>query len=186
MFKAKMFNKRASQNEFKTNEVINCLNIKDGNCIADLGSGGCYFSFLFSNLVGEKGKVYALDINIDLLKYIDNQIKEKRIKNIETKLITEKEINLPENSCDLLFIRNVYHHISNPTKYFVNIKKILKENGKIAIIDYKKNKKINFVNLMKHFVEEKDIINDLSQSGYKLIKSFDFLYSQSFNIFEIN
>ncbi len=71
--KAKMFNRKASRKQSRADEILKTLNIQPGQTIADIGSGGGFFTFLFSHLVGDKGTVYAIDTNEEFLEYINSQ-----------------------------------------------------------------------------------------------------------------
>lgn len=183
--RAEMFNKRASDEKFKSKEVIKNLNIKKGSTLVDIGSGGGYYSMCFAAETGLEGKVYAVDMNKKLLDYIDSQVEKNEIKNIETIHIDGELTGIPENSCDLIFLRNSYHHIKKPDDYFVKLKAYLKSNGRVAIIDYKKTTEFNFINLSGHYTKQEDIIDCMNKCGYSHLKSYDFIKSQSFNIFSI-
>lgn len=182
--RAEMFNRRASTSKNKPDEIIRKLDIKKGDVIVDIGSGGGYFTTRFAAEVGLGGEVYAVDINNAFLQYIDLQAKNSGFTNIRTVLIDEKVKGLPLRGCDLVFLRNVYHHIHEPEKYFKQIKKFLKPNARIAIIDYKKTKKFKFTNLIRHFAKEEDIIKTLKKASFRHVKSFNILQKQSFNIFQ--
>lgn len=183
--RAAMLNHRASASQYKPDEVIPSLNIKRNNVIADIGSGGGYYTIRFAAETGLDGIVYAVDMNQKFLDYIDNQSKKSGLINIRTILIEEDEVKeLPKGGCDLIFLRNVYHHLQDPRKYFEKIKYFLKQDGRIAIIDYKKKNGFSFISLFRHYVEEEDIITCLKKCGYKHVESFKFLPEQSFNIFK--
>lgn len=184
--RAEMFNRKAASKKSKADEIIKSLNIKKRDTVVDIGSGGGYFTLRFAAETGLDGKVYALDVNKQFLEYIDLLANENGFNNIKTILIDDKVKELPNKSCDLIFIRNVYHHINNAESYFKDLRAFLKPNGRIVIIDYKKTESFNFVNLFKHYMEEEDIIQCLTKSGYKHEKSISYLSGQSFNIFRVN
>ena len=75
--KAKMFNNKASRKKSKANKVIDIIKIMKGNKIADIGSGGGYFTIRFAKLVGDEGHIYAIDTNSEFLKYIKLQADKK-------------------------------------------------------------------------------------------------------------
>ena len=179
----KLLNWEAALPKNKPEEVIQRLNIKDGDTVADIGSGGGYFTLEFSKRVGKNGIVYAVDTKQTYLDYIKNQSKQEKIENITTVLITESEISLPEESIDIIFLRNVFHHLSEPSNYFNKLKKYLKPNGKIAIIDHKKKKGFSFVYIFGHYIPEEEILKEMEKSGYSLAETLYFLPEQSFNIF---
>lgn len=181
-WKIKQFNKRASAEKFKPQQVIAGLGIKPGDVIADIGSGGGYFSFEFAKRIGETGKVYAVDTEDKFLDYIKNEINKHKLTNVETVLIKDNEIALPANGIDLIFLRNVFHHLPEPIKYFAQLKKYLKLHGRIAIIEYNKSHFHLFLR-GKHFTPEAEIVNTMTRCGYMISRKFDFLPEQSFVIF---
>ncbi len=184
-FTFNMLNRRASSAESKPVEIIKSLNIKKGDIVADIGSGGGYFTFEFSNEVDLEGKVYAIDTNQKSLDYIARKSKKLSRKNIKVVLANENGFILPDQSVDILFLRNVFHHLPEPTNYFENIKKFLKFNGKIALIDYNK-KGFSFIGISGHYVPEKVLIDKLEKAGFYVSEKFDFLPEQSFMIFKMN
>ncbi|MCK5128613.1 MAG: methyltransferase domain-containing protein [Clostridiales bacterium] len=183
--RAEMLNKRAGKPEFKVNEVIKSLNIEKGSIVVDIGSGGGFYSMHFAAETGLNGSVYAVDMNKKYLNYIECQAEKSGLTNMKTILVDGELSGLPENSCDLIFLRNSYHHILKPDDYFLKLKRFLKINGRVVIIDYKKTTKITLINLIGHYVKQKDIINCMNKCGYKHLNSFDFIKKQSFNIFKI-
>ncbi|RLE07622.1 hypothetical protein DRJ00_07785, partial [Candidatus Aerophobetes bacterium] len=76
---AKMFNKKASNPKNKPDQILEAIALKPGQSIADIGAGGGYFSLRFAEMVGKKGKVYALDTNPGFLEFIKNSAKEKKL-----------------------------------------------------------------------------------------------------------
>lgn len=185
LYGAEALNRKASADKNKPDEIIRSLEIRKGSIIVDIGAGGGYYSIRFAEETGLGGEVYAVDVNGDFLQHIDFQAKHNGLNNIKTVLVEEKAKGLPERGCDLIFFRNIYHHIHQPEAYFKEIKRFLKPNGRIAVIDYKKINGFSFINLIGHFVNEIDMIAVLENVGFTPIKSFDFLPKQSFNIFQL-
>jgi predicted methyltransferase len=92
-------------------------------------------------------------------------------------------MSLPEAGLDLVFARNVFHHLHEPGDYFRNLKKYLKPGGKVAIIDHKPKRGFGFVALFKHHTPGETVVQEMEKAGYRLMKSFDFLQDQTFNLF---
>jgi len=180
---AKMFNKKASDPKNKPDQIIEAIALKPGQIIANIGAGGGYFSLRFAKIVGREGKVYAVDVNPDFLKFIKNSAKEKKLNNVITKLTTENRLDLPEKSLDFIFMRNITHHISNRVKYFENLKKFLKPDGRVIIIEYKPGKSLSFRGIFGHHVAKEIIVREMEEAGYLLEKEFDFLPEQHFTIY---
>lgn len=175
--KAAMFNKKAKPD---AEQVLKSLEIKSDDIIADIGSGGGFFTFEFAQITAPKGKVYAVDTNNELLAYIKKHQQERHLTNIQTIAASEKNANLPKNSCDLMFLRNVFHHIPEPVTYFRSLSGGLKPSGRIAIIEWKPGEAHH-----GHGTTGEEIIVVMTDAGYNHTKSFDFLDKQTFNVFQL-
>jgi len=183
--KAKMFNKKASNPKNKPNQILETLALQGGQNVADIGAGGGYFSLRFADSVGIKGRVYAVDSNPKFLEFIRNSAKERGLNNVRTILATEDKSTLPEKNLDLIFMRNVCHHLPNRVEYFRNLTGLLKPDGKIAIIEYKRGGLLSFHRIFGHDVPQEIIVKEMDGAGYQLEKDFDFLKNQSFTIFAL-
>ena len=183
--KAKLFNKKASDPKNKPQDVLDSLRIKKGSKIADIGAGGGYFSLRFADAVGREGKIYAVDTNPEFLEFIRNYAKEKGLDNVETILAAGDNLNLPEGSIDLIFVRNVYHHLQNRVEYFRKLKILLKPEGRVAIIEYKAGGFFSFHAIFGHYVKREVIAEEMEKAGYMADENFDFLPEQSFTIFAL-
>ena len=182
-FQAKMFNKKAANPKNKPDQIIEAIALKHGQCIADIGSGGGYFSLRFAKIVGQEGKIYAVDANPDFLEFIKKSAKDEGLNNVIPTLASEDRLDLPEKSLDFIFMRNVTHHIPNRIKYFRNLKDFLKPDGKIIIIEYKKGKFFTFRGIFGHDVPKEIITREMEEAGYLLKNEFDFLPEQHFTIY---
>jgi len=182
-FKAKMFNKKASDPKSKPDQILETLALQPGQNIADIGAGGGYFSLRFADAVGREGQVYAVDTNPEFLEFIRNSAMEKGLNNVKTILATKDKLILPEKSLDFVFVRNVYHHLPNRVKYFRNLTGLLKPDGKVVIIEYKRGGLFSFHRIFGHYVPQEIIVGEMDEAGYRLKKDFDFLPNQSFTIF---
>lgn len=179
MSKAKMFNEKAAQAENKPDEILNIMDIKDGQSIADIGSGGGYFTLRFAKLVGEQGKVYAVDVNQEFLNFIKISASKEGLTNVKT---TDK-LDISENSLDFIFMRNMTHHLKYREQYFLNLKPFLKAAGKFIVIDYEKGKTSFLKAPIGHNLKKEVIKQEMRKSGYHLDKDIDILPSQFFLIF---
>ena len=125
----------------KTDEMLDFLDIKPGERIADLGCGGGAFTYQFSKRVGPKGKVYATEINKDAMKYLDALRNTYGIKNISTLVTKMNDCKLRENSVDKVFMCSMYHAVYITDIEFVkdafiaSIKKGLRPGGELIVVD---------------------------------------------------
>jgi len=180
---AKMFNKKASDPRNKPDQIVEAIALKPGQSIADIGSGGGYFSLRFAEIVGKEGRVYAIDTKAEFLGYVKSSAKEKGLDNVIPTLVLGDKLDLPENSLDFIFMRNVTHHIPSRVEYFKNLKLFLKPDGMVIIIEYKKGKPFTFRGIFGHDVPKEIITREMEEAGYQLEREFDFLPEQHFTIY---
>ena len=166
----------------KPRQVIEALNLKPGLTVADLGSGSGYFTRRFIEAVTETGKVYAVDVEPEMLKYTEESIVHMhRSYTAEFILARPDNPKLPYESIDLLFVCNTYHHLEERAKYFSDTKSSLKPGGRIAIIDFHQDERSGKLGFPKHhLVPRETVIAELTDAGYRLIREHTFLPRQYF------
>ncbi len=164
----------------KPDEVVAALALKVGDRVADLGSGGGYFTFRFSKAVGPTGKVYAVDVDRDMLDYVGTRAKEDSHPNIEPVLAKYDDPLLPE-SVDVIFTCNVYHHIEGRVKYFASAARYLRPGGRIAIVDF--NGRHWTATFFGHTTPVEVIKKEMQEAGYRLERELDFLDRQAFLVY---
>ena len=183
MCRAELFNQKAAADKSKPAEVLQALQITPGQRIADLGAGGGYFTLRFAEETGAQGKVFAMDTEEKYLDFIKMQAAEKNLNNIEYIKLPENEADLPNDFFDLIFIRNVYHHLKDRTKLMRKYGKKLKVNGRLAIIEYRHGGLFNFKHPLGHNVPKEKIVQELTLAGLQKTEDYDFLPEQSFTVF---
>ena len=166
----------------KPHEVVHALGLKPGEIIADIGAGSGYFTFHLARHIGEKGKVYAVDVSPDMILHVNRRIREFKANNVVTILADPDDPLLPEQSVNRFFICDVWHHIGNQTKYLSLMKKMLKPGGEVVIIDFHK-KELPFGPPMQMKIAREDVIKQFDSNGYRLTKEHTFLPYQYFLVF---
>jgi ubiquinone/menaquinone biosynthesis C-methylase UbiE len=161
--------------------VIESLQIRPGDRVADLGSGGGYFVFALAKAVGRNGKVYAVDIDQEMNDLVARQTKKEGFGNVEVILAKPDDPLLPSPGVDLIFTSNTYHHIDNRVSYLTNLRQYLRPNGRIAIIEFDRRGWLE--GLWQHYTPSEFIKREMEQAGYSLQREFNFLDRQSFSIF---
>jgi ubiquinone/menaquinone biosynthesis C-methylase UbiE len=161
--------------------VIGSLGIQSGDHIADLGSGGGYFTFRLAEAVSPNGKVYAVDVDSEMNEYVEERAREERYGNIETILAEYHDPLLPEGEIDLIFTCNTYHHIEERVAYFSRAKRYLRAEGRIAIIEF--SGKGWFQRLFSHSTDRDVIRGEMEAAGYRLESKYDYLPRQHFLVF---
>lgn len=158
------------------------LPIDKKSVVADIGAGSGYYTFRIAKKVPE-GKVYAVEIQDPAIKYLEDRSKELGFDNVVTIKGTEKSPMLPENSIDLAIMVDVYHELEYPHEVLQNIKKSLKPDGKLLLIEYRgEDPKVAIKRLHKMTVEQ--VTKELSANGFTLIQNGQFMKIQHFLVFE--
>ncbi len=119
----------------KTDAVIEKLNLKGNERIADVGAGSGYFSFRFASML-PKGKVYAIDIEPEMIRYIHHKAMINDIKNIEAILTEPDDPKVPGDS-DIVFICDVLHHIENKSLWVKKVHDQMKKGARLILIEFK-------------------------------------------------
>jgi ubiquinone/menaquinone biosynthesis C-methylase UbiE len=122
-------------NQLRIEEVMDMMGLKAGSVVADVGAGGGWFSMLAAKRVGEKGTVYAQEINPEYTRFIENRATNAGYKNVKAILGTYDDPKLPENKMDAVLILNAYHEFEQPLAMLRKIKTAMKPGGRLAFIE---------------------------------------------------
>ena len=163
----------------KPHEVLTALAIEPGEVIADIGAGSGYFTFRLAHHVGDKGRVYAVDISPDMVRHLNRRIRELKAMNVTAILADADDPLLADASIDRFFFSNSWHHIENQSKYLSLIKKMLKPGGEIIMIDFHK-KELPIGPPMQMKIAREDLIRQMESNGFRLMKEHTFLPYQYF------
>jgi ubiquinone/menaquinone biosynthesis C-methylase UbiE len=117
-------------------KIAAALDLKPGQGVADIGAGtGLYVPFL-AERVGKSGKVYAVDISKPFVEHITKKAKEAGLSQVATVLGTERSIELPANSIDMVFTSDAYHHFIHYQDMLASMRKALRPGGQLVVVDY--------------------------------------------------
>ena len=161
--------------------VISALGIQQGETIADLGAGSGYFTFRLADATGSSGTVYAADVDRGIVEYLNQRAREGGYKNVRGILSESDDPLLPPHGIDLIFSCNTYHHLKRRVDYFTNMRKYLRDGGRVAIIDF--SGKTWFQRLLGHITPVEVIKFEMEAAGYRLKDEHDFLSKQGFLVF---
>ncbi|MGB7283891.1 MAG: methyltransferase domain-containing protein [Candidatus Acidiferrum sp.] len=148
---------------------------KPGTVVADIGAGDGSYTFAAEERVGGTGKVYATEISKEKLKELLAEVKKRHLQNVTVVESAESETDLPPACCDAIFLRRVYHHLTEPLEFDASILRSLKPGGKLAIIDFPPRPDLPPVegvpaNRGGHGIPQKVLIHELSKAGFRLEK----------------
>jgi len=164
-------------------KVIENMKLKEGNVIADIGAGSGYFTRRLAAAVGPTGKAFGVDIEPELVKYMEEDARKVNLKNYIPKLATMADSGLEPHSVDVVFICLTYHHIEDRINYMNKLKRVLKKGGRIIIVAFYK-KRMDFGPPPDNKISEEVTIEEMKEAGYHLTRRLDFLRYQYFLEFE--
>jgi len=167
----------------ETEEIMDRLRINPGDIIADIGAGSGYFTVPLASRVGEKGIVFAEDIQIEMVNYISNKVDKLGLSNVRVVFGNIEDPSLLDDFFNLVFLTNTYHELEKPILMLENIRKDLKYNGRLAIIDWDPAKKSPFGPPMDMRVSESTVIKDVERIGFDLIEKHRFMPYHYFLVF---
>ena len=122
--------------EERPDQVVEQMKLKPTDVVADVGAGTGYFSFRISRVV-KQGKVFAVDIQPEMLAVIEKRKKELKVDNVIAVKSEETEANLQDNSVDVALMVDVYHEFSFPREMMQSVVKALKPGGRVVQIEYR-------------------------------------------------
>jgi SAM-dependent methyltransferase len=119
-------------------QALDAIGITPGMVVADVGAGVGYMTLRLARRVGATGKVYANDLQPEMIERLRRNIKSAGITNIETVLGTESDPRLPGGQIDLILLVDVYHEFSRPREMLQQLRTALKPGGRLVLLEYRK------------------------------------------------
>lgn len=157
--------------------AIDLFGIQKGMTVADVGAGTGYFSLRMARRVGPAGKVYATDIQPEMLDRLREKSQSEGITNIETVLGSEADPKLPPGKMDIVIMVDVYHELSQPQAMLQKIRASLKPDGRLILLEYRKEDPTIPIR-PEHKMSIVEVKTELEGEGFKLDKVLDTLPRQ--------
>ncbi len=152
-------------------EVIAALKIQPGQSVADIGAGTGFYLWEFASAVGAKGNVYGVEISPGFLDRLRKHVTNNKLANATIVTGTEKSVELPEDSVDLVFVCDTYHHFAYPKTTLASIRKALRSGGTLAIIDFKRIEGETAKWIMGHVRAGQEVFRaEIEAAGFELIE----------------
>jgi len=167
--------------EENTGLLLKNLNAQPGMMIADIGAGSGYYSSLLSKMVGS-GKVYAVDVELEMIAFLKDRIKAEKTKNIVPVLSTEQTVGLPANSIDLMLLVDVYHEFSYPYEMGLAMLEALKPGGKLVLVEFRTEDTMVPIKTI-HKMSEQQAVREFKAAGYIFEKNISNLPWQHCMVF---
>lgn len=159
------------------NRVMDLLKIKEGSIVADIGAGSGWFTVRAARRVGEKGRVFAVEINLDFINHIQERAASENLPNIRTVLGREDDPLLPPE-IDAVLILKTYHEIAQPILLLTRLRASLKPDALVGIIDRNGNGK-------DHGIAKRVVISEAKEAGFTLADEYDFVKPDGMDYFLI-
>lgn len=169
------------EEEENTSVLFKNMEIAPTDVIADIGAGSGYHVFQMAPKA-QKGLIYAVDIQVEMLAAMEYLKESGNINNVKTVQGSEQSVNLPENSIDKVLMVDVYHEFNYPAEMIASIKKALKADGKIFLIEYRgEDDDVPIKRL--HKMTEKQAVKEFEAAGFVLEQNIDNLPWQHCMVF---
>ena len=169
------------EQEENVRQAIANMGIRPDEHIADIGAGSGYYAFRMARKVPE-GKVYAVDLQPEMLSIMRNKISQDSIKNVALVQGSETSPNLAENSVDLVIMVDVYHELSQPREMMQEIVKALKPDGRFVLLEYRMEDPAVPIKKL-HKMSEKQAVREMKSVGLRLRENISNLPWQHFMVF---
>jgi ubiquinone/menaquinone biosynthesis C-methylase UbiE len=122
----------------RPDEIMDALGIADGATVADLGAGAGWFTIRLARRVGPNGRVYAEDIQPQMIEAINRRVQREGLRNVTTILGAPDDPRLPPGKLDAVLMVNVYHELEDPVALLRNVARALAPRGRLGIVDFTK------------------------------------------------
>jgi len=150
--------------------------------VADIGAGTGYFERHFAGAVGPEGRVYAVDVEPNLVEHIGKRAHEENTPNVIALLADHDDPKLPAGSFDVIFICDTWHHLGDRVDYLARLAAALKEGGKVAVVDFRKEE-IPVGPAMDHKLSKQQVAAEFEEAGWLPAGESDILPYQYFLMF---
>lgn len=170
------------EDEEAPTKAVAALGLKSSHVVADIGAGSGYHTFRIAPLVPD-GKVIAVDIQSEMLDFIDSRSKALGITNVNPHLGAIDDVGLPANSIDLALMVDAYHEFSHPREMLESLMNSLRPGGRVVLLEYRAEDP-NVPIKRLHKMTEQQIRLEFESIGFQWVKTHGFLPWQHMVVFE--
>jgi ubiquinone/menaquinone biosynthesis C-methylase UbiE len=150
------------------------LRVQPGMSVCDMGCGNGYHTLPLAAAVGEKGRVYAVDVQPEMIAMLRKRVEEKKILNVQPIEGRFDDPCLPPDSCDLILLVDVYHEFSHPQPMLTGMRTALKKDGLIALVEFREEDASVPIK-PEHKMSKVQILKEMTANGFELRREYDAL-----------
>jgi len=168
----------------RPDRVIESLRIQPGERVADVGAGDGYFTFRLAAAVGPTGKVYAVEVDEEVVAELERSVRDGRHDNVVVVKGEYSERLLPDGEIDLVLFCNSFHHIEDRVAYFDRLRSDLTKGARVALIDLKASLLVRLLAPHDHWTTVETMTEEMEKASYTFAERFDYLPAQNFAVFQ--
>jgi ubiquinone/menaquinone biosynthesis C-methylase UbiE len=162
--------------------ALEALDLAPGLVVADVGAGSGYMTVRMAQRVGAEGRVYATDIQPEMIELLGERLADERITNVVPVLGLVDDPKLPDSAIDLELLVDVYHELSEPQKMLRGLRRALKPGGRLVLLEYRKeDPSVPILELHKMSVEQAKL--EVEAEGFELTRVDERLPRQHILVF---
>jgi ubiquinone/menaquinone biosynthesis C-methylase UbiE len=175
----------------RSDEILEFLKLRPGDSVADVGCGPGYYTFKFSEIVGEKGRVYALDTSQEMLDFVGASASKHGSKNVTPIKVRANDTKLPADGVDVVFLCSLYHSVYVTSMEYVkdqfveSIRKALKKGGRLVIVDNEVMRDAQ-VPYYGPRIDRRLIVLQLKYYGFRLVDTGQFIPQRYVLVFQLD
>ncbi len=165
------------ESEEHPDQALDALGLKPGMVVGDVGAGTGYMSLKMATRVGPSGKVYAEDVQPEMLRLLRQNAAKVKVTNVETVLGNETDPKLPAGQLDLILLVDVYHEFSQPQKMLRKMREALKPDGRLVLLEYRKEDPTIPIR-PEHKMSVQEVKIELEAEGFRMDQVLEILPRQ--------
>lgn len=154
--------------------LVEMLDIDPGEVVADVGAGDGRYSLALAEQVGERGHVYATEVDPRKVEELEERVESESLKNVDVIRGNQESTGLPDACCNAILLRRVYHHFQDPKAMQASLRRALQDGGLLLIIDFapKPWRRPEGIPASRHGhgIDEKLLLSEMEAAGFGLVK----------------
>ena len=161
--------------------ILDAMGLEPGMVVADIGAGSGLISRLIARRVSPGGTVYAVDVAKNLVDHIEKTAREEEIPNLKAVLGKPRSPSLPPSSMDVICIIDAYHHFEYPAAMLAEIRKALRPDGMLVLIDFKRIEGVSREFILEMVrAGEGTFTDEFRNAGFELVERRDDMFPENY------